>query len=376
MGTSVSDEDIQHMRRALELALKGRGRTRPNPVVGAVLVKNRRVVGEGYHRKAGGPHAEIHALRQAGRRARGADLYINLEPCCHHGRTPPCTGALIQAGVRRVVVGQRDPNPRVAGRGLAALKRAGIEVVRGVLEKESREINLAFNSYITAGRPWTVLKLAMSLDGKIATGRGDSRWISGEKARRLAHEMRAGADAILAGTGTVLADDPQLTARLPGKKTRAPVRVILDRLGRVPLKARVFSNAGSETVLLAAGPDFPRARKTRLEKTGVQVIEPGVGKRGLDLDRLIRELGRREITSLLVEGGGELAASLLDQGLVDRVVVFVAPMIIGGRGAPGPVGGPGAGKIAEALRLEGLRATAVGGDWMLEGRPATIKRKE
>lgn len=371
MAQTASRNDEKHMRRAIELALKGKGRTRPNPIVGAVLVKNGRVVGEGYHRKAGGPHAEILALRQAGGRAQGADLFINLEPCCHHGRTPPCTEALIRAGVRRVVVGQRDPNPQVAGRGLRALRRAGIEVLCGVLEKDCREINLAFNKYIVSGRPWTLLKTAMSLDGKIATRKGDSRWITGARARRVVHEMRAGADAILVGTGTVVADDPQLTVRLPGRKPRAPIRVILDRLGRVPTRARVFDGAGAGDgrVLLAAGPGFPRARKSRLEKMGVEVLPIAENAGGLDLNQLMDELGRREITSLLVEGGGELSASLLGAGLVDRVAMFVAPLIIGGKAAPGPVGGLGAGKMAEALKLERLSVTAVGCDWMLEGRP-------
>jgi len=373
VARTASSNDEKHMRRAIELALKGRGRTRPNPLVGAVLVKNGRVVGEGYHRKAGGPHAEIHALRQAGERARGAELFINLEPCCHHGRTPPCTGALIGAGVRRVVVGQRDPNPRVAGRGLRALRRAGMEVFCGVLEEESREINRAFAKYIVSGRPWTVLKLAMSLDGRIATCKGQSRWITGARARRLVHEMRAGADAVLVGTGTVLADDPRLTARLPGRKPYAPIRVILDRRGRVPLEAKVFDEAGE--VILAAGPRFPRARKARLEKSGVQILPIAEKRGGLDLDQLMVELGRREITSLLAEGGGELAASLLAAGVVDRVVMFVAPLIIGGREAPGPVGGLGAGEMAAALRLDRLRVTDVGGDWMLEGRPLNAKYK-
>ncbi len=363
------------MRRALALAEKGRGKTRPNPLVGAVLVKNGRVVGEGYHKRAGGPHAEIHALRQAGARARGADLFINLEPCCHRGRTPPCTGALIEAGVRRVVVGQQDPNPQVAGRGQRALEKAGVMVERGLLQEDCERLNRAFSKYITTGMPWVVLKTAMSLDGKIATRSGESRFITGEAARRRVHETRAGIDAILAGTGTVIADDPTLTARLPGKKPRAPIRVILDRTGRIPLRAKVFQNAGEEGVLLATGPTFPPARKTRLEKMGVEIIPLKENKNGLDLNALMRELGRREIISVLAECGGTLAANLLARGLVDWLMVFIAPLIIGGERAPGPVGGQGANKLAHALIISHPSATGVGEDWLIEGRPGGAKRK-
>ncbi len=375
MAGKFSKTDTEHMRRALALAAKGRGKTRPNPLVGAVLVKNGRVVGEGYHKRAGGPHAEIHALRKAGARAKGADLYINLEPCCHHGRTPPCTGALIEAGVRRVVVGQQDPNPQVAGRGLSALRKAGVQVERGLLEDECERLNRAFGKYITTGLPWVVLKTAMSLDGKIATRSGESRFITGAAARRRVHGMRAGIDAILAGTGTVIADDPALTARLPGKKARAPIRVILDRTGRIPLRAKVFQNAEEEGVLLATGPRFPRARKARLKKMGVEIIPLKETQDGLDINALMRELGRREITSVLAECGGTLAANLLDRGLVDWLAVFIAPLIIGGEKAPGPVGGRGADALARALKILDASATGVGGDWLIEGRPGGANRK-
>ncbi len=359
------------MRRALELAAKGRGRTSPNPMVGAVLVKHGRVVGEGYHPKAGAPHAEIYALRQAGEQARGATLYVTLEPCCHHGRTPPCTQALIAAGVAEVHMAMLDPNPRVAGRGRAELETAGIRTTVGTCEAEARALNEVFVHWITTGRPFVVAKFAMSLDGKIATHTGDARWISGHAARRHVHELRDRVDAILVGAGTVLADDPRLTTRLDREDVRHPLRIVLDSRGRVPLSARLFDPALPGHTLVATTPAIPDEHVRALQARNVQVLVLPPDPQGrVDVAALLETLGRQEITHLLVEGGSQVLGTFVDLGLVDKFVVFIAPLIIGGAEAPQPVGGRGAERIADALRLERLQWQSVGPDIMVTGYPA------
>ncbi|MEW6182779.1 MAG: bifunctional diaminohydroxyphosphoribosylaminopyrimidine deaminase/5-amino-6-(5-phosphoribosylamino)uracil reductase RibD [Bacillota bacterium] len=353
--------------RTFELATYALGRTSPNPLVGAVVVNGGRIVGEGYHRKAGLPHAEIEALMAAGEAARGATLYINLEPCCHTGRTGPCTEAIITAGIKRVVAAMADPNPLVAGRGFARLKEAGVEVDTGLLEKEARRLNEYFIKYITTNRPFVISKTAMSLDGKIATVTGDSKWITGEPARDYVHRMRDSSDAVLVGIGTVLKDDPSLTTRLAGGG-RDPARIILDSMARMPLESRVFTQESEAPTIIAVTEMAPSERVAALRQAGAEVIICGSGTR-VALDYLLLELARREIVSILVEGGGTVNASFWQQGLVDKVVWFIAPLVIGGREAPGPVGGSGIRNLSKAVRLADVSIKELGADLCVEGYP-------
>ena len=356
-----------YMSRALQLADCAVGHTSPNPPVGAVLVRDGRVVGEGRTQPAGQAHAEVVALRQAGELARGATLYVTLEPCSHYGRTPPCTDAIIAAGVAEVRAELVDPNPQVAGRGLELLREAGIAVTLGEGRDEAEELIAPHAVYITTGRPLVTLKFAMSLDGKIATRAGDSKWITGEESRRYVHTLRARADAIMAGIGTVLADDPQLTARdandapLP----RQPLRVVVDSRGRLPPDAKMLSQPGRTLVAVSEIADEAR---DALESAGAEIFAaPGTDGR-VDLPALLTELGRREVTGLFVEGGGTLAGSLLDARLVNRVVGFVAPVIIGGDSAPSPVGGRGAALMSDAIRLSKVKIERFGDDVAVIGR--------
>jgi diaminohydroxyphosphoribosylaminopyrimidine deaminase/5-amino-6-(5-phosphoribosylamino)uracil reductase len=370
MANIVTENTPQfYMRRALELAEKGRGRTSPNPMVGAVLVKNGRVVGEGYHRKAGLPHAEIEALRRAGKNARGADLYVNLEPCCHFGKTPPCTEAILSAGVRKVIVGMRDPNRLVSGKGFRQLKKNGVQVKTGPLRKECERLNEVFIKFVRTGNPFVVLKTAVSLDGKIATSSGESKWITGPKAREKVHRVRNTVDAIVAGAGTIVKDDPFLTTRL-GKKSavvKHPVRVILDNEFLVPLKSNVFKNADTQRVLYATGKNLSSLRKKQLMRRGIEILILKENKGKVDLLHLMRALGDRDITSVLIEGGGEVNASALSAGIVDKVMVFVAPILIGGKDAPGPLGGKGIRRLESAFQIKNMTVNQIGNDFLLEG---------
>jgi diaminohydroxyphosphoribosylaminopyrimidine deaminase/5-amino-6-(5-phosphoribosylamino)uracil reductase len=355
----VSDE--RFMRRALELAALGGIRTAPNPRVGAVVVRAGRIVGEGWHRAPGRPHAEVLALRAAGSRAKGATLYVNLEPCAPHPkRTPPCTDAVAAAGLARVVAAMKDPNPRVHGRGLALLRKAGLRVDLGLCRAEAEALNAPFVKVHTRGLPWVVSKWAMTLDGKIATRTGDSRWISSTRSRNWLHRYRDGFQAILVGSGTVLRDDP----RLKGSKT-LPVRIVLDTAARTPSTSKLARTAREQPLWIAVGPDAPAARVRALEKAGAKILELDVR----DLRLVFEALAGEGIQSILVEGGGEVHASVLDAGLADEVCVFVAPKISGGREAKSPVEGEGIERMAEALALEGLRAEPMGPDLLLRGRP-------
>jgi len=358
-----------YMRRALELAEKGRGRTSPNPMVGALLVKNGRVVGEGYHRKAGLPHAEIEALRRAGNNARGADLYVNLEPCCHFGKTPPCTEAILSSGVRKVIVGMRDPNRLVSGKGFRQLKKNGVQVVTGPLRKECERLNEVFIKFVQTGNPFVMLKTAVSLDGKIATSKGESQWITGAKAREKVHQIRNEMDAIVAGAGTIVKDNPFLTTRL-GKKSavvKHPVRVILDNEFLVPLKSNVFKNADTQRVIYATAKNLPASRKKQLTRRGIEILILKENKGKVDLQHLMRALGDRDITSVLIEGGGEVNASALSAGIVDKVMVFIAPILIGGKDAPGPLGGKGIRYLKSAFKIKNMTVNQIGNDFLLEG---------
>lgn len=358
------------MRRALELAARARGRTSPNPMVGAVVVRQGQVVGEGYHQRAGTPHAEVHALREAGELARGATLYVSLEPCNHHGRTPPCTEALIAAGVAEVRMAMLDPNPIVNGGGRARLEAAGVRTVVGECEAEARELNEVFLTYITAGRPFVIAKFGASLDGKIATRTGESRWITGEVARQRAHEVRDTVDAILVGATTVVVDNPLLTTRLPGRDVRHPLRVVLDSRGRAPLEAHVFDPNLPGKTLLATTAAFPAERRPALEGRGVEVLSLPSDEHGrVDLGALVRALGQRQVTSLLVEGGGTVLEACFRARLVDKVLAFLSPVIIGGREAPSAVSGEGIARLADAPHLERVRVEWVGEDLLVSGYP-------
>lgn len=362
------------MRRALDLARRGKGFTSPNPAVGAVIVRGGRVVGEGWHRRAGAPHAEVAALRRAGGRARGATLYVTLEPCCTWGRTPPCTGAILRAGIARVIVAARDPNPRHNGRGLRILRRAGVDVREGLLREEAAVLNEDFAKHVATGLPFTVVKCAMSIDGKIASASGRSRWISGDASRRRAHEMRMRSDAVLVGRETVVRDDPALTARLPRGRGRVPWRVVLDSGARLPLDSRLLDPASARRTIVAVTGRAPRSRIARIEALGARVLRcPATGGR-VSIRSLWRRLGRMGIMSVLVEGGGETIASVLDAGVADRYAAFVAPKLIGGRGAPTPVEGKGAGSVSRALRLGLIEVTRLGGDLLLEARVLPRRR--
>lgn len=353
--------------RTFELAVHALGRTSPNPLVGAVVVNAGRIVGEGYHHKAGLPHAEIEALNAAGEAARGATLYINLEPCCHTGRTGPCTEAIIKAGIKKVVAAMADPNPVVAGKGFARLKEAGIEVTTGILEKEARKLNEFFIKYITTNRPFVTVKTAMSLDGKIATVTGDSKWITGELAREYVHRLRDSSDAVLVGIGTVLKDDPSLTTRLAGGG-RDAARIILDSMARTPLDSRVLNQQSEAPTIIAVTEMAPSERVAALRQAGAEVMTCGFGPR-VALDFLLMELARREIVSVLVEGGGTVNAGFWQAGLVDKVVWFIAPIVIGGREAPGPVGGSGIRSMSKAVRLTDISIKEFGADLCIEGYP-------
>jgi diaminohydroxyphosphoribosylaminopyrimidine deaminase/5-amino-6-(5-phosphoribosylamino)uracil reductase len=354
--------------RALALAERGRFGVSPNPMVGAVLVRGGKVVGEGWHRRAGEAHAEIRALAEAGGAARGADLYLTLEPCVHHGRTPPCAPRVAASGVRRVVVAASDPNPLVSGRGIRALRRAGLEVVRAPepWRRRAEEQNETFRGAMERNRPFVLAKWASSLDGRIASARGESRWITGEAARRRAMLLREEYDAVLVGAGTVLADDPRLTRRL-GKAGRRPHwRIVLDGRLRVPEDARVFRGTGERVVATARPASSAKAR--RLSARGVRVWSlPGRSRDRVRLEGLLSELASLGVRSLLVEGGGETLAAFLKAGLVDRVAVFLAPRILGGRSAPAAVEGAGFG-LADTPRLSDERIERVGEDLLVTGR--------
>ena len=351
------------MGAALGLARRGLGRTWPNPSVGCILVGiDGRVVGRGHTQPGGRPHAEVEALASAGKAARGATAYVSLEPCAHHGKTPPCAEALVAAGIRRCVIATGDPDPRVAGGGIAILKAAGIEILEGVLEEEARELNAGFFTRIALGRPLITLKLATSLDGKIATLSGESKWITGPSARAIGHQLRATHDAILVGSGTALADDPELTCRLPGLEERSPVRIVLDSRLRLPLSARLVANQTRHPTWLVTGADHAPEKLAPYREAGVTLIQLPTGKSGrVDLAAVLKVLGERGLTRLLVEGGANLATSLLAADLVDRLAWFQAPLVIGDDGMAG-IGELGRAQLDRAQRFALLSDQRVGPD--------------
>jgi diaminohydroxyphosphoribosylaminopyrimidine deaminase/5-amino-6-(5-phosphoribosylamino)uracil reductase len=361
--------DLWHMRRALDLARFGLGHVEPNPMVGCVITRGAETIGEGWHRRFGGPHAEVEALIVAGPRAAGATMYVTLEPCCHHGKTPPCTKAVIAAGIERVVVATVDPFAAVAGRGLEELRAAGISVESGVLEAEARALNAPYFKLIETGRPWLIAKWAMTLDGKIATHTGSSRWISNEASRVIAHNLRGRVDAVLVGRRTVEADDPLLTARPPGPRLAA--RVVLDSEARTPLSSKLVTTAAEAPVIIAVSSSADTKRVEALRSAGCEVLTFAGQTHAERLIALLDELGRRRMTNVLVEGGSQLLGGCFDQNLVDEVHVFVAPKLIGGSDAPSPVGGKGLAQMTEALCLSSPRTEVLeGGDVYIHGRVA------
>ena len=362
-----STTDRKFMERALAIASRARGHTSPNPMVGAVIVRDGEIVGEGYHQRAGDAHAEIHALNQAQDLAQGATMYVTLEPCCHWGRTPPCTESLIRAKLANVCVSMKDPNPQVAGKGIRQLEEAGIRVRVGICEEESRQLNEVFIKYITTQCPFVILKSAISLDGKIATASGESQWITSEAARLKGHEVRAQVDAILVGVGTVLQDNPSLTTRLPDRTNADPIRVIVDSRGRTPLGAKVFNPNSNAGTLIAVTENAPMEKIEALKSAGADVLIIEEEKGRVGLGALMRELGRKEITSVLIEGGGEVNAAALQAGVVDKLMFFVAPKLIGGKDAPGPISGVGIDRLAEAFELHNVRTSQIGTDFLIEG---------
>lgn len=356
--------DEAFMRRALDLAVRARGRTSPNPLVGAVLVRGDRVIGEGYHRRAGRPHAEVAALRAAAAPVRGATMYVNLEPCAHHGRTPPCADALIEAGVGRVVVGMTDPDPRVRGRGIRRLRRAGVAVTTGVLRDVCLRVNEAFVVRVRTGRPFVTLKLAAALDGRIATAGGDARWISSAASRRRVHVLRNQADAVLVGAQTVTADDPRLTCRIRGG--RDPLRVVLDgRLGISP-SARVCRLAAPPGTLIATSRTAARARGAAYERAGLEVLA-FPGRRGrIALRAVLETLAGRGVNHVLIEGGGQTAAAALREHVVDKVLFFYAPLLLGGDGRA-MLGALAVGRVADGRKLHTMQLERIGRDVLVSG---------
>jgi diaminohydroxyphosphoribosylaminopyrimidine deaminase/5-amino-6-(5-phosphoribosylamino)uracil reductase len=361
--------DDVFMRRALELAERGTGRVSPNPLVGAVVVRGGQVVGEGWHEGPGRPHAEIVALEAAADRARGATLYVSLEPCSHFGRTPPCAPRVAEAGIARVVAALRDPNPLVDGQGVGRLREDGVEVSVGVLAEEASRQNAAFLKHVRTGLPHVTLKMAASLDGKVAARDGSSRWITGDPARAEVHRMRAAADAILVGAGTAVRDDPSLTVRDPSYRGRPPLRVVVDGRGSAPPSLNVFSD-GQAPTLVATTEDAPTARRDEWRRTGVEVVvldtEPGTAR--VPLPALFLELGKRDVQSVLVEGGPTIAWEAVRAGMVDQVVLFVAPILVGGSESPSVLQGEGFGTIAEAHRLDLVEVERVGDDLKVVAR--------
>lgn len=355
-----------YMQKAIELAEMGRGRTNPNPLVGAIVVRDGAIVGEGYHAALGEPHAEIVALGQAEDRAKGALLFSTLEPCCTFGRTPPCTRTIISSGVAKVVIGLVDPNPQVNGKGLEEIHRSGIEVFTGVLSKEIARQNEIYLKYITTGQPFVLLKTAMSLNGKIARESGRTTWITGAVSRQEVHCLRDQYDAIMVGSGTVLADNPLLTARLKNKETRNPVRVIVDSQASLPIDARVVTDPSALTVL-ATTEKAPKEKLEELQRRGVQVLLLPEANGKVDLTKLMEELGKREITSILLEGGASLNTSAIEAGIVDKFAFFIAPKVIGGKQALGVVKDGFEDLLWQELKLSRLRK--MGEDFMVEAYP-------
>ncbi|MEG0772212.1 bifunctional diaminohydroxyphosphoribosylaminopyrimidine deaminase/5-amino-6-(5-phosphoribosylamino)uracil reductase RibD [Clostridium sp.] len=359
--------DIQYMKRALDLAKLGIGFTNPNPLVGAVIVKDGKVIGEGYHEVYGSHHAEVNAFKNATDDVKGATMYVTLEPCSHYGKTPPCAMAIVEKGIKKVVIGLKDPNPLVSGKGIKILEDAGIEVVTGVLEEDGRELNEVFLKYITTKTPFCVMKTAMTLDGKIATYTGDSKWITGESSRKYVHELRHKLSGIMVGIGTIIVDDPMLTTRLDKIKGSDPVRIVIDSTGKIPLDAKVLNLHSNAQTIIATTEKANADKIKSLKEKGAEVIVTPLKSNGVDLSYLMGVLGEMKIDSILLEGGSKLNYSALEEGIVDKVNAFIAPKIIGGDNAKTPVGGNGKEYMREAITLSDIKIHNFHEDIMIEG---------
>lgn len=361
------NEQEAYMKRALEIAKGGWGRTNPNPLVGAVLVKNGEIIGEGFHEGAGCAHAEVAAINNAKQEVRGSTLYVSLEPCSHYGRTPPCAQAVINAGIREVVAAMQDPNPAVSGQGFSMLRNAGVEVVAGVLEGDARKLNEIFIKFITCRRPFVLMKTAMTLDGKIASVCGDSKWITGIGARQYVHTIRDRVASVMVGINTVLADDPALTTRLASGKGKDPVRIVADSRGAIPLDSRVINVESPSGVILATTSLLGKEKEKQLEDKGVHILKLCGNDGHVDLAKLMDELYRLDIDSVLLEGGGSLNAAALNSGIVDKIMAFIAPKIIGGEEAKTPVEGRGTVRMKDAIKLEDVNVRRFDEDILVEG---------
>lgn len=360
-------QDRYYMQMALELAARGTGYTSPNPLVGAVVVKNGRVLGRGYHERFGEAHAEVNALREAAEEARGATLYVTLEPCNHTGKTPPCTRKVLETGIRRVVVAMADPNPGVKGGGAAGLRAAGVEVVEGVLAEAARRQNEAYLKHTLTGTPFVVLKCAATLDGRIATRSGDARWVSGPQSRQFVHELRHAVDAIMVGVATVKADNPSLTTRLADRQGCDPARIILDTHLSIPINARVLTQSSAAKTILATGPGVSADRRRRVEAAGAEVLPLPCRDDRVDLARLMQTLGHRGIASVLVEGGSRVSGSVLRDGLADKLYLFYAPKLMGGDDGIPICRGPGPERMQDCLKVDRISVHRFGEDVMVEG---------
>ena len=359
--------DKKYMQRALDLAQQAKGDTSPNPLVGAVIVKEDQIIAEGYHHQAGGNHAEINALQDADEEVVGATMYVNLEPCTHFGKTPPCSNAIIEAGLDKVIIAMKDPNPKISGAGVEKLQEAGIEVEVGLLEEKAKELNEVFIKYITTDLPFVILKNAMTLDGKIATKTGDSKWISGSESREIVHRLRDQVDAILVGSGTVLSDNPRLTTRLPDGGTD-PTRIILDSDLDIPLEANVINQESDAATIIVTTNHAEQSKKEELISRGVKILELGTTRK-IDLKTLLKELAHEEITSLLVEGGSEINSSFWEAELVDKIYYFIAPKIIGGTESVPVVGGSGVKEVKNGIKIIDKEIKQVGEDLLIVGYP-------
>ena len=363
------DPDVKYMKLALAEAGKGAGRTSPNPAVGAVIVKDGRVLSRGYHRRAGLPHAEIEALEKVGRSCPGATLYVTLEPCNHHGKTPPCTESILHAGISRVVVGAMDPNPGVKGGGSGFLAKNGIEVRNGVLEDDCRTLNEDFFTFITTGRPFVIAKSAQTLDGWTATSLKDSRWVTNEKSRRYVHRLRDRVDAIMVGVGTIMADNPSLTTRLENRKGKNPLRIVLDTYLRTPEEARILNDEFPDRSLLVIGEKAGGEKVDRIRKKGVSILSCPTKNGRLDLQALMGKLGRMSIMSLLVEGGSLVLGSMIREELVNKFYIFKAPKILGGNDGVPMASGPGVKHMRDCTTLENVKFRSFGEDMLITGYP-------
>ncbi|MEJ2282136.1 MAG: bifunctional diaminohydroxyphosphoribosylaminopyrimidine deaminase/5-amino-6-(5-phosphoribosylamino)uracil reductase RibD [Desulfobacterales bacterium] len=360
-------QDKHFMQMALDLAVRGEGFTSPNPMVGAVVVKDGKVVGGGFHEVVGGPHAEVNAINAAGKLAEGGTLYVTLEPCNHTGRTPPCTAAILKAGISRVVVAMPDPNQHVAGGGVEHLKRQGLEVITGVCEQQARRQNEAFIKYITTGRPFVIAKCAATLDGRIATRTGDSRWVTGEAARHYVHRLRHAVDAIMVGIHTIQTDDPSLTTRLEGRPAKDPIRIILDTRLSIAPDAKVLQQASDADTILVAGQGVGQNKKAVLENGGNRVIEAALKNNRIDLVALMQQLGALEISSILVEGGSRVLASAFTAGIVDKVQFFYAPKVLGGDDGVPICSGPGPELMNQSIPIKDITVQRFDDDVLIEG---------